>query len=70
MNRERLTPSDHESYCPYKGEASYYSVPSAGERAVNVAWEYREPFDAVSAIRGHIAFYADRAEIDERFDQG
>src|SRR5690242_10014119 len=35
-----LTPSDHESYCPFKGEASYYSVPAAGERGVNVVWEY------------------------------
>jgi uncharacterized protein (DUF427 family) len=67
VDMELLTPSDHESYCPFKGDASYYSVPSAGERGVNLVWEYREPFDAVAQIRGHVAFYADRAEIDERF---
>ena len=67
VNRDLLTPSDHESYCPFKGEASYYSVPSAGERGVNLIWEYREPYDAVAQIRGHVAFYADRVEIDERF---
>lgn len=67
VNRDLLTPSDHESYCPFKGEASYYSVPSAGERGVNLIWEYREPYDAVAEIRGHVAFYADRVEIDERF---
>jgi uncharacterized protein (DUF427 family) len=67
VNRDLLTPSDHESYCPFKGEASYYSVPSAGERGVNVIWEYRDPYQAVAEIRGHVAFYADRAEIDERF---
>ena len=67
VNRDLLTPSDHESYCPFKGEANYYSVPSAGERGVNVIWEYRDPYEAVAQIRGHIAFYADRAEIDERF---
>jgi uncharacterized protein (DUF427 family) len=67
VNRELLTGSDHESYCPFKGDANYYSVPSAGERGVNLIWEYREPYDAVAQIRGHVAFYADRAEIDERF---
>lgn len=67
VNGELLTPSDRESYCPFKGEANYYSVPSAGERGLDVVWEYREPYDAVAQIRGHIAFYADRVEIDERF---
>jgi uncharacterized protein (DUF427 family) len=67
VNRELLTPSDRESYCPFKGEANYYSVPSAGERGLDLVWEYREPYDAVAEIRGHVAFYADRAEIDERF---
>jgi uncharacterized protein (DUF427 family) len=67
VNSELLTPSDHESYCPFKGEANYYSVPSVGERGLNLVWEYREPYEAVAQIRGHVAFYADRAEIDERF---
>ncbi len=67
VNRDLLTPSDHESYCPFKGDANYYSVPSVGERGVNLIWEYRDPYDAVAQIRGHVAFYADRAEIDERF---
>ncbi len=67
VNQELLTPSDHESYCPFKGDASYYSIPSVGERGLNVVWEYREPYDAVAQIRGHVAFYADRVEIDERF---
>jgi uncharacterized protein (DUF427 family) len=66
--QELLTPSDHETYCPFKGDASYYSVPSAGERGLNAVWEYRDPYEAVAQIRGHVAFYADRVEIDERFD--
>jgi uncharacterized protein (DUF427 family) len=69
VNLEALTPSDHESYCPFKGDANYYSVPAAGERGLNAVWQYREPYDAVAKIRGHVAFYADRAEIDERFPQ-
>ena len=68
VDGEALTPSDHESYCPFKGDASYYSIPSAGAGGLNVVWEYREPYDAVAQIRGHVAFYADRVEIDERFD--
>ena len=68
VNMKLLTPSDHESYCPFKGDASYYSVPSAGERGLNLVWEYREPYDAVAQIRGHVAFYADRADVDERFE--
>lgn len=67
VEEELLAPSDHASYCPFKGDASYHSVPSAGERGVNLVWEYREPYDAVAQIRGHVAFYADRAEVDERF---
>jgi uncharacterized protein (DUF427 family) len=69
VERELLTPSDHETYCPFKGDASYYSVPVAGERGLNAVWEYRDPYDAVAAIRGHVAFYPDQVEIDERFDQ-
>ena len=67
VNEELLTPSDHTSYCPFKGDANYYSVPSVGERGVNLVWQYREPYDAVAQIRGRVAFYADRVEIDERF---
>jgi uncharacterized protein (DUF427 family) len=67
VNQEELTPSDHETYCPFKGDASYYSIPAAGERGLNAVWEYREPYEAVAQIRGHVAFYADRVDIDERF---
>ena len=51
-----------ESYCPYKGDASYYSIPVGGDRSVDAVWEYREPREAVAAIKGHIAFYSDRVD--------
>ena len=51
------------SYCPYKGEASYFSIPSGGERSVNAIWTYEAPYAAVAEIKDHIAFYADRVEI-------
>jgi uncharacterized protein (DUF427 family) len=59
----RLIRSEHSTYCPYKGDCSYYSLPS-GEHAANAVWSYEAPFAAVEAIRGHIAFYPDRVEIE------
>jgi len=57
-----LVPTDHTSWCPYKGEADYFSVPAGGERSVNAAWRYREAFPAVAVIAGHVAFYRDRVD--------
>ena len=57
----------HSTYCPFKGDASYYSIPEGGERSVNAVWTYEQPFEAVAAIRDHLAFYPDRVDsIDER----
>jgi len=57
-----LVATDHSSYCPYKGDASYYSVPVGGERSANAVWTYRAPYDAVAEIKDHVAFYPDRVE--------
>ena len=55
------------TYCPYKGESAYYSVPAGGARSVNAAWTYETPYDAVAAIESRIAFYPDRVDsIEER----
>jgi len=56
--------SDHQTYCPYKGECSYISVPSGGERGRNIAWSYEAPYPAVAAIKDHLAFYSDRVRIE------
>jgi len=62
-----LERTDHTTYCPYKGECAYYSIPSGGARSVNAVWTYEDPYDAVAPIRGHLAFYPDRVDaIDER----
>ena len=62
-----LERTDHATYCPYKGDCAYYSVPAGGERSVNAVWTYEAPFDAVRAIAGHLAFYPDRVDaIEER----
>ena len=57
--------SDHTTYCPYKGECTYFHIPSLGEKGKNAVWSYEDPFDAVSAIREHLAFYPDRATVAE-----
>ena len=58
-----LTRSDTHSYCPYKGEAGYYSVTAAGETVDDAIWTYEEPYPAVAAIAGHVAFYPNKADI-------
>jgi uncharacterized protein (DUF427 family) len=62
-----LARTDHASYCPYKGEASYYSLPSGGERSANAVWTYEAAHPSVAAIQDHLAFYPDRVDgIEER----
>jgi len=57
-----LRRTDHASYCPYKGDAAYYSIPAGGERAVNAVWTYEAPYPAVAGIKDHLAFYPDRVD--------
>src|ERR1700730_19174266 len=57
-----LEPTDALTYCPYKGDASYYSVPIGGMKAVNAVWTYEAPFAAVAEIKGHVAFYPERVD--------
>jgi uncharacterized protein (DUF427 family) len=58
----QLERTDHATYCPYKGECSYYSIPAGGERAINAVWTYEKPYDAVAEIAGHLAFYPNRVD--------
>ena len=57
-----LQKSDHATFCPYKGDCAYYSIPAGGDRSIDAVWSYEEPYDAVSAIRGHFAFYPNRVD--------
>ncbi|MBT0768686.1 DUF427 domain-containing protein [Kineosporia sp. J2-2] len=50
------------TYCPYKGDASYYSIPVGGQRSVDALWVYESPYDAVAGIKNHVAFYPDRVD--------
>ena len=61
--------TDHATYCPYKGDCTYYSIPAGGARSVNAVWTYEHAYEAVSPIRSYLAFYPDRVDaIDERDD--
>lgn len=62
-----LAPTDHATYCPYKGDCGYFSIPAGGEAAVNAVWTYAAPYAAVAAIKDHLAFYPSRVDsIDVR----
>ncbi len=57
-----LTRSEHTTYCPYKGDASYYSIQTGGDRCVNAVWTYETPFEAMAQIKDYVAFYPDRVD--------
>ena len=57
VKMDRLVPSDTKSHCPWKGEASYYSIKADGVTNADAAWTYKEPKQAASEIKGHIAFW-------------
>ena len=60
-----LRPSTSDSYCPYKGDASYYDVVLPdGKELVDAVWTYRAPYPAVDAIAGRVAFYTDRVQVE------
>jgi len=62
-----LERTSHATYCPYKGDCAYYSIPLGGERSVNAVWTYEAPYEAVESIKGHLAFYPNRVDsIEER----
>ncbi|MFZ0229360.1 MAG: DUF427 domain-containing protein [Mycobacterium sp.] len=64
VKQDLLTRTDTSTYCPFKGDAGYYSVTtSAGDTVDDAIWTYEQPYPAVAAIAGHVAFYPDKAEI-------
>ena len=60
-----LEPTETQSYCPYKGDASYYSILAGGAKAVDAIWEYKQPREAVAEIKEHVAFYPNRVDSIE-----
>ena len=58
-----LERTDHTTYCPYKGDASYYSLVADGDSHDNAVWTYEAPYDAVAPIAGHVAFYPNVVDV-------
>jgi len=65
VRMELLERSNRQTYCPYKGDCSYFSIANGDERLVNAVWSYEMPFPAVSEISGYLAFYRDRFDFFE-----
>jgi uncharacterized protein (DUF427 family) len=63
VEQDRFTRTDTSTYCPYKGDAGYYSVSTAAGTVEDVIWTYEQPYPAVAQIAGHVAFYPDKADI-------
>ncbi|MEU8202970.1 DUF427 domain-containing protein [Streptosporangium sp. NPDC049046] len=62
VDRSLLERTDTASYCPFKGDASYYTVTVDGKQAVDAVWFYESPYPAVAEIKDHVAFYPDRVD--------
>lgn len=63
VDESKLVRSETESYCPYKGDCSYFSVKTDDGVVDDAAWSYEEPFEAVAQISGHLAFYPNRVDL-------
>jgi uncharacterized protein (DUF427 family) len=63
VDQALLANSSTQTYCPFKGDASYYSIALADGVLADAVWTYREPYDAVADIADHVAFYTDRVEV-------
>jgi uncharacterized protein (DUF427 family) len=61
-----LERSEHETYCPFKGDSAYYSIRTDDGLAENAVWTYEKPYDAVAPIKDHLAFYPTVADISEQ----
>lgn len=64
-NMALLTRTERATHCPYKGDASYFSINAGGKALDNAIWSYEQPFPAMAEISGHLAFYPDRVTIEE-----
>jgi uncharacterized protein (DUF427 family) len=69
VDLSQLERTDHSTYCPYKGDCTYYSIVAGGERSKNAVWTYEAPYPAVAAIRDHLAFYPDRVDAIQQIPQ-
>lgn len=62
VKMECLTRTSHRTHCPFKGDASYFTLESGGRNAENAVWSYETPYDEVAVIKDHLAFYPDKVD--------
>lgn len=62
-----LDRSATKTFCPYKGEASYFSIPAGNQRSIDAVWSYETAHDAVAEIENHLAFYPERVDAIEEY---
>ena len=64
-----LKATDHHTHCPYKGDASYFTIHAGGRDAKNAVWSYEQPFPAMAEIKNYLAFYPDRVDAIEEIER-
>lgn len=64
IDEQYFARTDHTTYCPYKGDATYYSLQIPGHEGANVVWRYEDPKVSVDQIRGYVAFYPDQVTFE------
>jgi uncharacterized protein (DUF427 family) len=69
VRMDLLTRTAQVTHCPYKGQASYYTVGLGDRVSANAAWSYEQPYPAMTAIADHLAFYPDRVDVIEELDR-
>jgi uncharacterized protein (DUF427 family) len=63
VRMDRFRPTSFHTTCPFKGEASYWSIEVDGSTHDGIVWSYEEPIEAAAAVAGHLSFYPDRAAV-------
>jgi uncharacterized protein (DUF427 family) len=62
VDMSQLVRTQRTTYCPYKGDASYFNIALGGDRSIDAVWSYETPYAAVAEIKDHLAFYPDRVD--------
>ena len=60
-----MRPTEHKTYCPFKGDCSYWTIETGGKQAESAVWGYRAPYDEAMGLAGHYAFYPNRVDAIE-----
>jgi uncharacterized protein (DUF427 family) len=61
---DHYAPTSHSTHCPYKGDASYFTLSGGGKTADNAVWSYQSPYPAMAQVKDHLAFYPQHVAIE------